>query len=114
MKADHVEYFDATPPVGLPVFWYPRGRKDESTIPQNGVVAVGYSKGVCDISVLPKQDGAVEYVEHVFHLSDPRVHSASNPTLLSRAAEERGCWEFTPVAQMYLDSLKKPVAKAKA
>lgn len=113
MRASHAEYYDDTAAVGLQVFWYPRGRKDHNTIPQNGWVAVGYSKGVCDISVLPKQDGAVEFVEHVFHIGDPRVHSSSNPTLLSRAAEERGCWEFTPVAQMFLDMQKKPAPKAK-
>lgn len=113
MKSD-CDHFDETATVGLQVFWYPRGRKDPTTVPQNGFVAAGYSRGVCDISILPKQDGAVEFVEHVFHIGDPRVHSSSNPSLLSRAAEERGCWEFTPIAQMFLDLQKKPAAKAKA
>jgi hypothetical protein len=108
-----IEHYTERPEVGLPVFWYPRGRKDPSTTPRVGFVAFGHTRGVCDISVLPNQDGAVEYVENVFHMGDPRVQSASNPTLLSRAAEERGCWEFTPMALAHLEAKTSP-KKAKA
>lgn len=89
-----IEHFAGKPQVGAKVFFYPNGRKDVNTVPRTGFISVGYTRGVCDICVLPSQDGAVEYMDHVCHIGDVKIFDHQGN--LSQLAIARGCWEYHP------------------
>lgn len=91
-----VDHFVDNIPVGAKVFYYPNGNKDVSTVPRVGFVSRVFTRCVADLSVLPSQDGAVEYVLHVPHIGDPRVFDHTGN--LSALARSSGCWEFHPEA----------------
>lgn len=94
----------------MQVYWYPRGNKDSNTVPRVGSIAIGWSKGVADISIMPANDGAVDYMEHVYHIGDPRNcdhFGKPSPNIL-----HRGFWEFSPMslAVMEMEKLAAPAA----
>jgi hypothetical protein len=93
--------FDGVAECGLPIFWYANGVKEERTIPQVAFIQQGWSQGVADISVIPAQSGAVQFLMGVYHISDPRTRDpiTGGP---SGAAKYKGMWEFTPMSLMYL------------
>jgi len=98
------------PQVGMQVFWYPRAAKDDRTIPRIGFVIAGFPKGVADITVLPAQDGACEYKDHVFHSEDPRLRDSYGQP--SRGAIERGYWEYTPMSLAAMKNTSKKRVEA--
>ena len=110
------EVFDGVAEVGLQVYWFPHARVDGGTNPRVGFVNQGWDKGVVDLSVLPPQDGAVECIDHVYHISDRRLRDPFGK--VSPGGMERGCWEFTPFSKAMMElmspSKKQPKATAKA
>jgi hypothetical protein len=103
------EWFSGTMPIGFPVLWYPNGIMDDSATPYVAFVTKGWSKGICDLQILPGQDGAVESKEQVYHAGDSRLRDSYGR--LTPGATERGCW--VPVQWMSLpdaEPKKKQVA----
>lgn len=94
MNNYQVEHFNEKAPIGAKVFFYPNGRKDVNTVPRIGWVQVSHPRGICDIGVLPSQDGAVERCDHVPHVGDPRVFDHQGN--VSSMARSNGIWDFHP------------------
>jgi hypothetical protein len=94
MNNYQIEHYLGKAPIGAKIFYYPGGRKDVNTIPRIGWVQVPHPRGICDVAVLPSQDGAVERIDHVPHIGDQRVFDHQGN--LSRMAITNGCWEFHP------------------
>jgi hypothetical protein len=94
MNNYQIEHFTGKALVGAKVYYYPNGRKDVNTIPRVGFIQVGHTRGVCDIGVLPSQDGAVERIDHVHHIGDVKIFDHQGN--LSRLAMNTGCWEYHP------------------
>lgn len=95
-----------TPVTGATVYWYPKAKKDESTVPHIGVITDAYSRGTANISIIPPYDGAVVSREQVYHISDERlIDGFGKPT---PGALERGCWEYTPMSAWTIEQMEKP------
>lgn len=109
------EFFDGTLPVGMPVYFYPNGRV-ENTQDAPPVIAFcnrGWSLGISDLTTLPAQDGSIITQDHVFHVGDPRTRDAFGN--LSPGAQNRGVWDFMPWSKAFLDQEQlKPAPKKKA
>jgi len=104
------EHFTEKPIVSLQVLYYPKAIKNENTIPRVGFIANGYTTGIADLTLLPTQDGACEYREHVFHIGDPKLYDGHGN--LSKGAGMRGCWEFSPLSELVMKMNAKKTAKA--
>ena len=97
------EHYDAIPEAGLTVYVWPKAIVDRRSPPLVGIINKGWDKGIADISVLPAVDGAVEAFDNVFHIGDKRLIDPRGN--ISSAGTAKGCWEFTPFSQMYIDSI---------
>ncbi len=87
------EHYKGIAPPGFPVLWWPHGVMDDTAVPYTAFVSQGWTSGVCDLSVLPAQDGAVEIREQVYHAGDLRLRDSYGR--LSPGAHARGCWTET-------------------
>jgi hypothetical protein len=108
MKMTH-EWYDAVVPTGFPVLWYPHGIIDDTAVPFVAFVTKGWTKGICDLAVLPSQDGTVQEQAQVFHAGDPRLRDSYGR--LSPGAHARGCW--VPACYVELPSVAPGVEKKK-
>lgn len=103
------EWHDAIVPTGYPVLWYPHGVIDDTAVPYVAFVNKGWTGGVCDLTVLPAQDGAVEAKDQVYHAGDRRLRDSHGR--LSMGAHVRGCW--LPVDWQPLPAIDASAAKKK-
>lgn len=103
------EWYDAVVPTGFPVLWYPHGVIDATAVPYVAFVTKGWSAGVCDLIVLPAQDGAVEVRDQVYHAGDKRLRDMHGR--LSMGAHARGSW--VPVPWQTLPVAAESAAKKK-
>ena len=102
---------DFTPTIGAMVFWYPKAKKDEATVPHIGVITNAYSRGTADISIIPPYDGAIASKEQVYHIGDSRlIDGFGKPT---PGAVERGCWEYTPMSAHMIEQMKPAQSEPK-
>lgn len=81
---------------------------DSTSQPYVAFVTKGWSRGVCDLQVLPSQDGSVLEKPQVFNGGDPRLRDSYGR--LSPGAAERGCWVPVPWMTLPETSKKKAVA----
>ncbi len=100
-------WYEGVVPTGFPVLWWPYGVIDETAVPYVAFVTKGWTKGICDLSVLPAQDGAVEARDQVFHAGDKRLRDSFGQ--MSPGAKERGCW--TAVGWVALPEPETPKKK---
>ena len=98
------DHFKDRPEPGLTVYYWPKGdvsRDDPNVSPQIGVIQKGWDLGIADITILPNQEGAVDFKDNAFHIGDRRCLNHIQ-TGISDAARIRGIWEFTPLSKFYL------------
>lgn len=95
--------------IGTQIYYYPSGLKSSRTIPQVGFVQQVWSGGVCDIAIIPNQDGAITCKEHVPKMGDPRLKNHLGQA--SPLAEERGAWEPMNPDEEAVEAPKKTTSK---
>lgn len=108
------DHFKDRPEPGLTVYYWPKGdvsRDDPNVSPQIGIIQKGWDLGIADITILPNQEGAVDFKDNAFHIGDRRCLNHIQ-TGISDAARIRGIWEFTPLSKFYL-TLKGQMEAAK-
>lgn len=108
------EHYTGVVPTSFPVLWWPHGIIDETAVPYTAFVSKGWTAGICDLSVLPAQDGTVEVREQVYHAGDKRLRNSYGQ--LSPGAHLRGCWTETPwmpLPKTETAEKKKTLASAK-
>jgi hypothetical protein len=106
-----IEHYKGVVPTGFPVLWYPHGVVDDAAVPYVAFVTKGWTLGICDLVVLPAQDGAVEARDQVFCGGDARLYDSYGR--LSPGAHARGCWLPVPWQPLppVASEKKKAVAK---
>lgn len=107
---ENVEWYDGVVPTGWPVLWWPHGVVDSTAVPCVAFCTKGWTRGICDLAVLPSQDGGIAAQDQVFHIGDPRLRDSFGR--LSPGAHARGCWTSVPwvkLPELDKQDKKKPV-----
>lgn len=108
------QVFEGEAGIGVQVFYYPGGRRNEGTRPYVGFVRWGHPGGVADLTLLPDVEGACDLMDMVPHAGSSgakdRISGGLHPN-----AKKRGTWVFAPWAWEHLQKTEpKPVADAPA
>ena len=96
-------------PVGVDIYWYPKGVIDNNSRPRIGKIRWGRQHGTADLLIYPDTDGVLFAIDGVWHSSDPRRYDGIGN--LSPGAVRNGVWEFAPWAWSYLNAPAKDADK---